>query len=182
MRCIQILIALFAFGSASAATITFEEFPVSFGYTNVESNGFTVAADGFFEINNVGSNILGMYATDLISVEATSGASFSIASLDVFQLAGKSVSLTGFYSGGGTIQTDFLAVASGSSTVTLDAAWSNLERFEVELTALSGQTGLDNIVVTAVPIPAAVWLFASALGAVGFARRPKGNAPHNQVK
>ena len=171
MRQLKLLITLFAIGPVSAATITFEEFPAAFGYTEVESSGFTVAADGFFQIVDFGDKFLDMYATSTITVESVSGADFSISSLDIFQYAGKSVALTGFLSSGGTIENEVVATVTGESLITFNPSWRNLERFVVQLTASSGQTALDNIVVNVVPIPAAVWLFGSALLALGFSQR-----------
>ena len=71
---------------------------------------------------------------------------------------------------------DFLAVpppSSGpvdifASAIALDDGWQNLFDQEEDITAYNGAT----VNVSAVPVPAAVWLFGSGLiGLVGIARR-----------
>jgi len=63
----------------------------------------------------------------------------------------------------------------GWRTVTFDSAWTDIATVKVSgslqtsFTTESG--GYDNIVVTAVPVPAAAWLFGSALAGLGWFRR-----------
>lgn len=55
--------------------------------------------------------------------------------------------------------------------------WLNLTAFQIEVYSDGAVAGglvnleIDNIVVSTVPIPAAVWLFGSALAGLGFMRR-----------
>lgn len=80
------------------------------------------------------------------------------------------VFLTGALTGGGTVSSEttaigtggWLAVDSVGFNVTGVAPFFVLQEFDFEV---------DNIVVSVVPIPAAVWLFASALGLLGFRSR-----------
>ncbi len=57
----------------------------------------------------------------------------------------------------------------------MDTEWSGLK--SVSFTSVNvennpfGSAGFDTIVVTSTPIPAALWLFGSALGMMGFVRR-----------
>ena len=93
-------------------------------------------------------------------------------------------------SGGGVSKTDILAGGTGAG---LTADWTNFGLVNltagpdvsggvtVEFTAICGadagcfsNLGIDNVTVSAVPVPAAVWLFGSGLlGLVGVARRKK---------
>jgi hypothetical protein len=93
-------------------------------------------------------------------------------------------------SGGGVSKTDILAGGTGAG---LTANWTNFGATDliagtdvsggvtVEFTAICGadagcfsNLAIDNVTVSAVPIPAAVWLFGSGLvGLVGVARRRK---------
>jgi len=63
----------------------------------------------------------------------------------------------------------------GWRTVNFDSGWSNIATLELGISLVvsseSFYGGYDNIVVTAVPIPAAVWLFGSALAGLGWMRR-----------
>jgi hypothetical protein len=167
------VLTLLASSSASATTITFEEFPATFGYKQVESGGYSVSASGSFEIFNLGANkILSMYATNTITIDSLSGDNFAIGSLDLWGYAGSSVSLIGLLTGGGTIQNTVNFTATGLRTVALDSSWNNLESFQVQLLPTSGgQNGIDDIVISTVPVPATVWLFGSALVVLGWLRR-----------
>ena len=93
-------------------------------------------------------------------------------------------------SGGGVSKTDILAGGTGAG---LTADWTNFGvqnliagpdvsgGVTVEFTAICGadagcfsNLAIDNVVVSAVPVPAAVWLFGSGLlGLVGIARKKK---------
>ena len=62
-------------------------------------------------------------------------------------------------------------IETGSfQTITFDPAWANLERLEM-FNDGSAVLSLDNIAINVVPIPAAVWLFGSALAGLGWLRR-----------
>ena len=96
-------------------------------------------------------------------------------------------------SGGGVSKTDILAGGTGAG---LTSSWTNFGAVNltagsdvsggvtVEFTAICGadagcfsNLGIDNVSVSAVPVPAAVWLFGSGLlGLVGVARRKKAQA------
>jgi hypothetical protein len=106
-----------------------------------------------------------------------SSVTFSLHSLDF--LAGSlsasagTIEVTGYYAGGGSLATTLTASSAGfvwDSTV-FDASWSGLGRVEFAASGLDSLAALDNLVVTAVPIPAAIWLFGSALAGLGWIRR-----------
>jgi hypothetical protein len=60
-----------------------------------------------------------------------------------------------------------------SSAQWRDLSWVDLfaGQFFVPQPSGFGSATIDDINVSAVPVPTAVWLFASALGMIGFARR-----------
>jgi hypothetical protein len=59
------------------------------------------------------------------------------------------------------------------TTVLFDTSWSNLSSVDISFSVGSAfEVGvLDNIAVSTVPVPAAVWLFGSALMGLGWFRR-----------
>jgi len=52
-----------------------------------------------------------------------------------------------------------------------DASWASLAYVTVDGLGLA--PGIDNVQLNAIPIPAAVWLFGSGLGLLGWMRRRK---------
>jgi hypothetical protein len=99
---------------------------------------------------------------------------FDLLSLD---LGRKNVNLdfelTGYFAGGGSISTTVYVQSESLTTFTFDSGWTNLQ--SVVITPLNpGENqavALDNISVSTIPVPAAVWLFASGLGLLGWIRR-----------
>jgi len=84
------------------------------------------------------------------------------------------IAVTGFLAGGGTLVETF-PLSSGSFQH-YELNWDGLIRvvFDPSISASIGYhfpTVIDNVVVSAVPIPAAVWLFGSGLGLLGWLRR-----------
>lgn len=120
------------------------------------------------------------------SMERTDGGAFAIYSLDWLIGIEQNVP-TQFYIHGWTMdgrEVDYLSPFGPGQTVLGTGDWLNLKSFR--LSAYSGGTEppgpgqpayfshylqVDNIVVSAVPVPAAVWLFVSALGLLGVQRR-----------
>ena len=70
-----------------------------------------------------------------------------------------------------------LAVGVGWQSVAFDSSWTGISRLRITAQDVDcacptkSELYIDNIVVDVVPIPAAVWLFASALGLIGWLRR-----------
>jgi hypothetical protein len=85
------------------------------------------------------------------------------------------MNLVGYYAGGGTVSTTLVAPLGLTwDSAVLDSSWSGLTRVEfaaVDFGSPVGVGAIDNLVVTAVPVPAAVYLFASGLGLLGWFRR-----------
>jgi hypothetical protein len=105
--------------------------------------------------------------------------SFDIGSGYAQSGAEPNVIITGQLAGGGTLtETIALASWSGMQSVILSGAWTNLESVSFSTDVInyhccsaSFDGVIDNIVVTAVPVPAAAWLFGSALAGLGWIRR-----------
>lgn len=182
---------------AAAITIDFEEFNLGDGPTGdfgtydwfasqgYEFNGGNAPCGQYgcppeIIIGDSGSNSLGASngwagqdgygANVFISMRKADGGAFAISSLDLVLYGGVSTSINGTLAGGGAAD---LSVAVGTGD------WLNLElvTFSGEgggfgfLEEAGAQVELDNINVSAVPIPAAAWLFGSALAGLGWMRR-----------
>ncbi|NND54453.1 MAG: hypothetical protein HKN56_05720 [Gammaproteobacteria bacterium] len=111
------------------------------------------------------------------------GQPFSLQSVDFTSLVffgpetDATLTVTGFYSGGGQVS-QTVVVPPGSRPADLTAitflfgsGWNSLVGVEFGATDILAAVALDNIVVDIVPIPAAVWLFGSALVGMGWFRR-----------
>jgi hypothetical protein len=96
------------------------------------------------------------------------GGAFALHDLDM-DCFGVSCQIWGQKAGGGTITT--FDVADLGSGDWLNVTWVGVESPQF---ATGAPIHVDNIVVgSAVPVPAAVWLFGSGLGLLGFVRRKK---------
>lgn len=115
----------------------------------------------------------------VISLERGDSSVFNLNALDaswgIIFGPDEELMVTGYFADGASISSN-LTVADDWNTFNFDSAWSDLVR--VELNGTCTNTGglcmgfaIDNLVITTVPIPAAVWLFASALAGLGWARR-----------
>jgi len=172
---LAVVIGLCACAPAFATTIDFENGSVSGG--QIESDGFR-----FYGTSGVGPELYNLsapnsttslhvitYQTSTYVMEAISGDSFSLDSLDAISL-GSGIFMTGFYAAGGTVQFNVGYPAEWTS-FDLDSSWNALERVEFSMGGDGFGASIDNLVVTAVPVPAAVWLFGSALAGLGWMRR-----------
>jgi hypothetical protein len=79
---------------------------------------------------------------------------------------------------GGGILNEEVDISGGMQTITMGSDWTNLESVSFSAKVInfhccssSFDGSIDDIVVTAVPIPAAVWLFGSALAGLGWLGR-----------
>jgi hypothetical protein len=106
----------------------------------------------------------------------SSNIAFDLFSVDFSNnYSGLELYVTGFYSGGGTVQASVMADGINWQTLTFGSEWTGLDRVEfltpVSTEIVGNSAAIDNIVVSAVPVPAAVWLFGSALAGLGWMRR-----------
>jgi hypothetical protein len=138
-----------------------------FGYQDSESDGTLL----FFCPNCAPS--------EGFELTTSSGDLFALISFDsgwLFNAAGV-ITVTGTFADNSTIVLQLTDIGGWFSNTTLDNAWVDLKSVIFEGVNTSGDVfnsvGFDNIVVDAVPIPipAAVWLFGSALAGLGWMRR-----------
>ena len=184
MRLIIIGVILLLASAANAATVVldFEEFtPMTYPstYPSLQSQGFDLSTEAGFGVHPDGdggynSQWLAYCGNCTTTLQSQTGAAFSLESVDLF-LPAVSVpadfQITGYYAGGGTIAVD-LTLDQNVLSYEFDPAWSNLD--QVVFGTASGSLffhGVDNITVSAVPVPAAAWLFGSALAGLGWIRR-----------
>jgi hypothetical protein len=133
-----------------------------FGWCDGGGNGLCTDSQHAFELTNDLGNF------DLISMDAALGRTYAGVS---------NLVITGFYAGGGSIETT-LNLSGVYNTFVLGAAWTGLDSvlLQSDCTLLNfgcDTLAIDNIVVNSVPIPAAVWLLGSALAGLGWLRRTK---------
>jgi len=185
---------------ASIVTIDFNEFDAAppagtqdFGgvyvsNTNLQHAGFEwgTAAGGYFIMSSggpaptedgAGLSVTGDPNTPGYMSVTGPGKTFSIFSFDAWHTYDALV--TGVYAGGGTISVQLQDIYDGDKFA-FGSEWSGLKSIEfsnmilwdADFTAgFSNPLIIDDVVVSIVPIPAAVWLFGSALAGLGFLRR-----------
>jgi hypothetical protein len=191
--CIAALLLVGSIAVAAPVVIDFDDtLPTYIGLETYQEDGFTLISnqpDGtLIDQNDTVRSNIGIYsggtssqslfwgangANSTISIVADSGLRFSIDSLDassLYNTAGD-LTLTGTKAGGGTVsQTLTLNSDLTSYNVTGLGLVTNLVlSFDGSVDA--APYDVDNISLNAVPVPAAVWLFASALGMLGWLRR-----------
>jgi hypothetical protein len=194
MKKLITLMLLIVSGSAQAApvTIDFEGFPDTLNYGDFDTpQGFTVS--GFVIPSDSwccdmpptrDGQILVFFntITPVASVAHTGGLDFSLFSLDLYMdpdpiLSQDEWVISAYESGGGLIAQQSVSRADGSGwrTISFDSSWTGISELVLQGQEIGpGYDGAvahaDNIVVNAIPIPAAVWLFASGLGLLGWMR------------
>jgi hypothetical protein len=168
---------LSAVAQAAPVTIDFESLtagdvtgPDVDGYSYFSTDGFDFEVKGGLE--DIGGN---QYAAAIssgnfheppaaVNFSRTDTNPFALLDLDILQCAG-TCTIWGSINGGGSISTtDVNTLGAGD--------WLNLSGVEIFGTQTTYNLDVDNIVVgAAVPVPAAVWLFGSALAGLGWMRR-----------
>ena len=191
------LVAIAGFLSAGAqaapVTIDFEEFNIGdgggsvFDTPTITSQGYELTGsggpDGPYSSTEVISSGTKAYGGTLggfgqdgfglgvdVTFEKADGGAFAIHTLDLIMTTDPDgwTEIRGTLAGGGLTFLSGVAVGTGD--------WLNLESvtFKAEGNGFGfggGEVVVDNISVSAVPVPAAVWLFGSALAGLGWFRR-----------
>lgn len=179
---------LFAFAEdTNASTLDFSDVAANTGNwysTSLVSGGFSFSKpSGFWDVRtdnpgaNNGSNALSV-GYGGFSFAQTNNNAFSLNSFDAgasWYTSGGSVTLTG-YQANGNVLTQVLGITNAYQNYIFN--WTNLLSVNLSANSGSGYVAYDNIVVgnpvTQTPIPAAAWLFGSALtGLVGIGKRKK---------
>jgi len=159
---------------ADIITVDFEEleagYPTSFvskgvNFTSDFGFGAQVGGPG----SEFGSYVLGLVADAENSLSMASGVSFDLISWDV-RIGIVDMTVTGFLESGGTVSTTISSTSGALETYNFSSAWTGLT--SVQFTVGDFDV-LDNVVISAVPLPAAVWLFGSALAGLGWIRRKR---------
>lgn len=200
MKKLFTLAALATFGTmattaqAGAVTIDFDDtLPTYFNLPTYQEDGFTLTSNTpdstLIDDNNTVRGNLGVFSggtnsqsifwgangeTSALSLANDSGLSFSVLSLDASSVYNSSgvLTLTGTLSSGGSV-TENLVLNSALTTYNL-SSMSDITDLTISFdgAVYDAPFDLDNVNVNVVPIPAAVWLFGSALaGLLGWSRR-----------
>ena len=193
MKKISIFLLLLVSGTAQAVVIDFDDtLPTFFGLETYSEDGFTLTSnvpDGtLIDNNNLVRGALGTPGTgtnsqslfwgengsdSTISIVNDLGDGFSLIRLDVSSMdnAAGELTLTGTFSGGAqVIQT--LTLNSSLTTYNI-GGFNNIVGLDISFdgSTYGAPYDVDNIKVNIVPVPAAVWMFASALGVLGWRRK-----------
>ena len=175
MKSLIALCLIFAAQAAYSVGIDFEELASGETPTPIVSQGFRFSADdSHFILSSAGFTTQALYFCPWcnLTIEDVSGDNFRLNafSFDTALDYGNSISITGYYDGGGSI-TENLTVNFAEQYFEFGNAWDNLTHVVIDGNDLSIGNGIDNIIVNGVPVPAAIWLFGSALAGLGFLRR-----------
>jgi hypothetical protein len=183
---IAVLMLSGSLAHAGAVTVDFDStLPTVFGLETYQEDGFTLTSnvpDGtLIDDNNTVRANLGIFsggtnsqslfwgengAQSTITMSNDGGQRFSVSSIDassLYHLSGQLV-VTGTRLFGGTV-TQVLNLSDSISTYNLSGmvGLASLE-FSFDGATYFAPFDLDNIQANVIPVPAAVWLFVSALG------------------
>ncbi|MDX2507825.1 MAG: VPLPA-CTERM sorting domain-containing protein [Gammaproteobacteria bacterium] len=187
--------------NASATTLTFDSIETSGLRNSVTDSGFMISSSQAFWVNTHGASYCSPECPengtnylitqweggdDELSVSAIDGSLFNLTSFQYgeghvgFRYAPQ-INVIGYLSGGGSVLASFIldGINDGSGavddfqTALLPSTFQNLSSVEFSV-PIGYRYTLDNIAISSVPLPAAVWLFGSGLiGLIGIARRKK---------
>jgi hypothetical protein len=182
MKRLLILLALFATTNAQAVTVDFDS-DYTVDTSVITSKGFLFTpTDAFlgFGTSGNGTNAPIYSAPGCpfcsgtgVQVTTVGGADFNLESLEIAWGAtlGFDATIFGSYGGGGSISR---SITSGAWHLeTFDSQWESLSSVAIFIDGiyLSDAVSIDNFTANVIPIPAAVWLFGSGLGLLGWFRR-----------
>jgi hypothetical protein len=200
MRIITGMLLLAAGSAAQAAIVTVDfdsTLPTYFGLASYQEDGITLNSnvpDGtLIDTNDLVRSNLGIFSggtssqsifwgangqTSTISLADDLGRQFDLLALDASSLynASGQITVTGTKFGGGTVSQ---TVSLTSSLATYNfATMTDLSSVAISFdgNAYYAPFDMDNIQLSVIPIPAAVWMFVSALGVLGLRSRARSGA------
>ena len=176
---------------ANAALVTFEELAEDTSFVpSVTSQGFVFSGSFTMlvlsETDSEGNFVWSMSppgsCCQTLEITRQDGLAFDLESMDLYGFGGPTWG--GEYTVEGFDEFDQLVANSAFlfsdwDQATFDGAWNDISKVVItESTHYCGACmpttsgiRLDNLMATAVPVPAAVWLFGSALAGLGWLRR-----------
>jgi hypothetical protein len=161
--------AMLAFSSAANASVVVLDFE-NLGFDPVstfDTEGFTFSGGPWYLSVPANTNTVGISPTGSYAMARTDGGAFSLLSWELGAASlDDEIHVTGYLAGGGQVNTTF--ITSDFQTLNFSSEWQNLLSVEFDPTV---DMVFDNIAASVVPIPAAVWLFGSALAGLGWLRR-----------
>jgi hypothetical protein len=189
MRFALLAVVLVAISPVHAAVVTFEELEHTSGVDPITSGGFVFTAGGgqgvhvsddipWISQESMG-NFLHIFtypgSGSSLDITREDGLAFDLNSLDLLG-QGASYWIRGYDAHDQQIAS--LSVYHGNwDTAVFNDDWNSVSKINIEDSVHSGWGGtyfgipLDNFSATVVPIPAAAWLFGSALAGLGWIRR-----------
>lgn len=193
MRKIAAVLLLFVGGAAQAIVVDFDSTPPTYFTESAvySEDGFTLMSNTdstIIDDNNLvraalvapgtGTNSQSMFwgengSTSTISIVNDLGSQFDLVRLDVsslFNAAGE-LTLTGTYQGGSQVS-QVLTLTSSLTTYNI-AGFTNIVSLDISFdgSTYAAPYDMDNIKMNIVPVPAAIWLFVSSLGLLGWYRK-----------
>jgi len=183
MRFSLLFLMLLLTGNAFAHTVDFSSGIKQYYDEWYDANPIRFRTQGFDFYSPIGQFLLdGRSATWLSSttITASEPQAFDFLSIDLLVYypnlgsgTNDVVTITGTYAGGGQVSMDLDVYDTGFATYSFDSSWSNLSSVVFGASLLGSAISMDNMVVASrpVPVPAAVWLFGSALAGLGWMRR-----------
>ena len=167
--------------TANAATIDFEN--IATGTRPVFSvDGYTFSGSGVISGSDNDHDLFMNYtsgSTRTLTMSRDDGNAFAFHGLDESFSCNDTLygdcyfTITGIVAGGGYVT----GSGYGAGTEWGTGDWLNLQSLRFEMTGYTdvglqrSEWTVDNLQVTAVPVPAAAWLFGSALAGLGWMRR-----------
>jgi len=174
---VTITLALIWSVQAYAVTIDFSEDVTEYidpeGVDVFLTKGFEIVGspDAYPRIENESLVIVNPpYCCAEVNLAAANGAAFSLNSVFLSTLdSPNDWHITGYQAGGGTVMQQ---VSLGDGVISFDDQWNNLLSVTFAIDPVNSYFSvIDDINVSVVPIPAAVWLFGSAVAGLGWMRR-----------